>query len=280
MIPRSIKELLPPGITVMAHWMPWFGTSSHMDIGYDCTNPLVIVRTVARMKEIGIDCVVPDWYGQDNTHHDQASLMMLAECEKQGLTFALCLDAGAIKGKADPQAEFVRELSYASLKYYPSSSYLKHNGRPLILFFGDSSYPTVNWNTVRNSIADNPQFIFRNRIGFLHAQSDGAFSWIGLSSDPNNPGLSMLNAFYTEAAKFPKKIAIGSIYPGFDDSNASWGQGRKMNRRAGQTFYDTCSIVPVTGVPYIQIVTFNDHEESSGIEFSITDNIFRYFPNK
>jgi hypothetical protein len=58
------------------------------------------------------------------------------------------------------------------------------------------------------------------------------------------------------------------IYPGFDDSAASWGKGRKMNRRNGLTLLDTLDQARAANAKYVLLATWNDHEEGSATELS------------
>src|SRR2546421_9324124 len=69
---------------------------------------------------------------------------------------------------------------------------------------------------------------------------DGYYAWVspgkkGWVKDGSNWGRSYLANFYNRMSKEPDKIAVGAAWPGFDDSKAEWGQGRKMDARCGKT---------------------------------------------
>ena len=72
----------------------------------------------------------------------------------------------------------------------------------------------------------------------------------------------------------PDKIAVGAVWPGFDDSRASWSQNRHIANRCGKTFEEGLRLfrryyggdnVP----PYLLIETWNDYEEGTAIERGI-----------
>jgi hypothetical protein len=72
-------------------------------------------------------------------------------------------------------------------------------------------------------------------------------------------------------SKYPDKLAVGAIWAGFDDSKASWGQGRYMSQRCGDTLVDTMALSkeyypPDHPLPFILVATWNDYEEGSAIE--------------
>jgi hypothetical protein len=88
------------------------------------------------------------------------------------------------------------------------------------------------------------------------------------ANDPE--GLQYLERFYTRAQR-TGKFAMGSVYKGFDDSRASWGQGRRIPENCGQTWLDTFAEInrfysSSRQLPALLIVTWNDYEEGTAIE--------------
>src|SRR5512142_389928 len=95
----NIHSLLYAGANtkVYAHLLLWFGGSNHMNVGYSSTDPTQIHKQIVDMISRGIDGVIVDWYGPGNTI-DQATQLVMTEVEKHpGFTFAIMVDAGAIK---------------------------------------------------------------------------------------------------------------------------------------------------------------------------------------
>jgi hypothetical protein len=114
---------------------------------------------------------------------------------------------------------------------------------------------------------------FRNPNGFTHAQSDGAFSWMGMSStDPY--GVNYSNFFYDTSIKYPALDTWGAAWKGFDDSAASWTQHRYVGQQCGRTWlqvFATASNDYNTSrqLPFLGVVTWNDYEEGTEIETGI-----------
>jgi len=85
--------------------------------------------------------------------------------------------------------------------------------------------------------------------------------------------LQYLDRFYS-AAQHSDKIAMGSAYKGFNDSDASWGKGRVIDQQCGHTwlatfaepdrFYSAAHQLPALIIP-----TWNDYEEGTEIETGI-----------
>src|SRR5579871_889007 len=79
----NVHTLLYPGATtkVLAHMMLWFGQSGHMNVGYNSNDAAQVQRQITDMISRGIDGVVIDWYGPNNSI-DQATQLVMHEAEK------------------------------------------------------------------------------------------------------------------------------------------------------------------------------------------------------
>jgi len=277
-----MRSLLYSGSTakIYAHFVPWFGFGDHMNVGYTSNDVAQVQKQVADMLSRGFDGVVIDWYGRGTLNHnfvfyDQAVQEIMHEAEAHpGFTFAVMEDVGAIKQCATTAGcnytqMMIDDLNYANTTYWNSSAYLHHNGHPVVYFFGEEAYP-IDWNLVRNSVAGNPEFIFRNTGGFNYPQTNGGYSWV----EPTIPGMTYLDGYYAAALTFPTDYSTGSAYKGFDDSLAAWTAHRSTPQNCGQTWLST---VAEAGRFYsasnqmfgIQLVTWNDYEEGTEIETGI-----------
>ena len=278
------RSLLYSGATtkLYAHFMPWFGQSNHMSVGYASNDPTQVKRQVDDMLSRGIQGVIIDWYGPNKLVEDQTTQVMKVEAEsRSGFEFAVMEDAGALSKCASTSGcsvtqQVIDDLTYAYNNYEQSPAYLLLNGRPAVFFFGVDAYP-IDWDAVRAGVPGNPVFIFRNNGGFTHSQTDGSFSWLNVNtSNADDEGLAYLDSFYNAALSYPAEAAFGSGYPGFNNSLAGWvGSTPKiMNQHCGQTWLDSLARV---GQKYsssnqlgaLQLVTWNDYEEGTQIESGI-----------
>ena len=110
---------------------------------------------------------------------------------------------------------------------------------------------------------------------------DGSYAWVapgpnGWKPDGSAWGEGYLRNFYeTMRDKHPDKIAVGGVWPGFNDSRASWSLNRHIDRRCGKTMEDTLRLFreyndPNRPMPFIMLATWNDYEEGTQIEDGVS----------
>jgi hypothetical protein len=284
--PRNVsklpfRSLLYPGSTTRLYtrFMPWFGDSKHKDVGYHSDDPEQIARQVSDMLSRGLQGAIVDWYGPDSGVKNQSTILLMKEAERQsGFEFAISEDAGSVRECAkrgcNPTDKLISDLTYAAEHFESSPAYLRFDGRPAVFFFGLETSP-IDWRRVRQSLPLNPLLFFRNSGTFTNPDADGAYAWIApeteSSADPM--ALQYLERFYSKG-QHSNKIAMGSAYKGFNDSEASWGKGRVIDQQCGRTwlatfaeagrFYSSSHQLPALIIP-----TWNDYEEGTEIETGI-----------
>jgi len=274
----DVHSLLYSGAStkVFAHLLLWFGQSGHMNVGYSSNDPAQVHNQITDMISRGIDGVVIDWYGPNN-FIDQATQLVMNEAEKHpGFTFAIMIDAGAMRQSScwgcSPQQQLIQLLQYVEQKYFSSSAYLKIDGQPVVTNFNIDYAYSIDWSAVSGAVAVGPRFLFQDSAGFSHPMSDGSFSWV--MPQISDYGMSYLSGFYGTGMKFGNLETVGAAYKGFNDSLASWGSGRVMNQQCGQTWLQTFSEAnnlynSGRQLSYMQLVTWNDYEEATEIESGI-----------
>ena len=264
-----------------AHLMPWFGTSNHMNVGY---NSATLAQTNAQVSDMisrGFDGTILDWYGPKNTQVNQSSLYLMQSAQAASTTFSFAImeDVGALSSCANTAGcnlnnQVISDLTYINNTFAPSPNYMRISGRPVIFFFGLEKY-TLDWNAIRAGVPGNPMFILRNAGAFTKTQSDGGFGWVSINTtNPNDIGISYLDYFYSTALKYPAEQAYGTAYKGFNDTLASWTANRIMNQNCGQTWLSTFGELSKyyssnNELPYFQVATWNDYEEGTEIESGI-----------
>ena len=268
--------------TVYAHFMPWFGGTNHMNVGYDSTSPAQVKAQVTDMMSRSIAGVIIDWYGPATSRENTTSLAMKQEAESRNgaFHFAIMEDAGSISSCAnnsgcDVTAALISDLQYIQQTYITSPAYITWNGNPVIFYFGVQSY-NIDWTRVRANTTPGLVFVFENDNGFTASYSNAAFSWVMpssvTSSDPM--ALSYMNDFYGTAQGHPSRLPVGAAYKGFNDSLASWGSNRLMQQQCGQTWLGTFNNAnswwsTTDQLALFQLVTWNDYEEATEIETGI-----------
>ena len=288
--PRNVSKsaqgtLLYSGNTtkVYAHLMGWFGTSSHMNVGYASNTQATVHKQVVDMKSRGMAGAILDWYGQNHIT-DQTAGYLKSESEAQGFTFGITEDVGSISSYArsnncDGTQKLIDDLNYAYTTYELSPAYLRVNSRPVVFFFGVGAY-YVDWDDVRAKVAGNPLFVFENSGAFTAPNSDGGFAWVQINnSNPYDIETSYLDSFYSTALANPSKLDYGTGYVGFNDTLAGWTGNRVVHRQCGTTWLNSFAEAgkyfnTSRQLPFLQVATWNDYEEGTEIETGI-DNCLR-----
>ncbi|HUK74002.1 MAG TPA: endo-1,3-alpha-glucanase family glycosylhydrolase [Candidatus Bathyarchaeia archaeon] len=269
--------------TMLAAYMPWFGQPGHINVGYSAQDRVQLEKQVDEAKQLGITAFVVNWYGQHHSFEDKAYSLLQEVAAEKNFKVAILYD----EDDSDPAAEtddIIADLQYAYEHYIgpqaipPRDAYLTLNDRPLIFIFPKGA--RVDWSRVRQAVSgwqNPPLLIYKDIHPELANDFDGFYAWVnpgkpGWQSDGSNWGQQYLDNFYkTMATDYPNKIAVGAAWPGFNDSEASWSQNRKMGYRCGRTFIDTMRMFrryydEQHPLPFLMIETWNDYEEGTAIE--------------
>ncbi len=279
----DIRKLLYPGSStpVYVHFMGWFGTSSHIDVGYTSWDPAQVHLQVDDMLSRGITGAILDWYGPNKWTEESTAhyLRLEAETRNGQFSFALTEDQGALRACAstpgcDLTQQLIADLTYAYNNYEVSPAYLRVNGRPLVFFFDVETDYAINWDQVVAGVPGNPMFIFRNSGGFSRPYSSGSYAWVGFPDSSTNWGQSYLDNFYNTGLRYSSLSSFGSGYKGFNDALASWGSNRLIPQDCGQTWLASLAEIgkyysASSQLDFIQLVTWNDYEEGTALETGI-----------
>jgi PKD repeat protein len=277
-----MRTLLYPGATtkLYVHYMPWFGKTNHMNIGYNSSDPAQVARQVEDMASRGVNGAIADWYGPESTLINNSTLALRDYSTLRGnFEFAVTEDVGALNACAatagcDVTQKMINDLTYAWNTFEQSPAYVRYNGRPVVFFFGVEKY-SIDWPRAKTNTPGNPLFIFRNSGAFTKTATDGGFAWVApTSTDHTNINLGYLDGFYSTALKYPSELTYGSAWKGFNDTLAAWSANRIMNQNCGQTWLaswaEAAKYYSSSRQMYaLQVATWNDYEEATEIESGI-----------
>ena len=255
---------------------------------YDSSDPAVLEYHVLLMKLAGIDGVIVDWYGSANFLdygiNNEATVKLFQFTRKAGLTFSICYEDQTIQhmidGKylaaADAVAHAQQEMLYLQTHFFTDASYLRLQGKPLLLNFGPQYFiVSSNWDAIFSVLeaTNRPAFFTEdNRLPL----GMGAFSWppMWISQAPGTGGVLSGAALQSYLAAFDQKAGawpafISSAFPRFHDiyQRAAvrnyWGY---LGDRGGDTLRETLSRGMTNSSVIVQIVTWNDFGEGSMVE--------------
>lgn len=245
---------------------------------YDSGDPDVLEYHTLLMKVGGIDGVVADWYGSEDFNdyapiHRRTSALIDA-LKRRGLKFAACYEDRALKAMAERRkwtsAQVVEHgkthLRYCERNWFQDPSYVRWEGKPLLLAFGPDYLTKGQWQAIFAEMRRAPAFFT------LHERRPpaiGAFAWppMWASKDGKVAAEALdayLDRFYGQAG-----ARIGAAFPGFHDFYAEAGVQPShgfLDDRNGETFRRTLGRALESGSPIVQVVTWNDFGEGTAVE--------------
>ncbi len=284
----SVQASAPAGSPkLLAIYQPWFGQKEHINVGYSCHDPKVLQQQIASAKELNMSGFVVNWYGPRKEFEDESYRLMQKIASADGsFKVAVQYDEAVDHPGYDTDAVIV-DLQYLYDRYIGPNAgatrdaYLRYNGHPVIFIFPKDS--GTDWNRIRQitrSWEDPPLLIYKDMSPKYPQAFDGYYAWVqpgkdGWARNGSNYGEDYLNYFYRNMQEHhPDKIAVGAVWPGFDDSRASWSRNRHIAYRCGKTFDDVLKIYrkyygSQNAAPYLLVETWNDYEEGTDVERSI-----------
>lgn len=253
---------------------------------YDSGSPNVIATQVALMKAAGIDGAIIDWNGPDGfadyamIHRN--TILLIAELKKAGLKFALCVEdnpghrfmkEGRLT-RAQATAKVAASFTWAEEHWFADPAYVRLVGRPLLMIFGPQYLNEDEWSAIRTTLKTDPLTLalphLSHRLGI-----NGAFAWVPVSEGKAVTAATWtdeLASLYIGESKAGRPF-VALAFPGYRDFYAQAGAGKSygsIDYRAGKSFAESFEQAMKSGAPIVQVATWNDYGEGTGIEPTIT----------
>ncbi len=247
---------------------------------YDSDDPDVLRCQVMLMKLAGIDGVIVDWYGNDefadygvNNRNTEALLPVIRQA---GMHFAICYEdqtvpkeiAGGVFPASDAVTHGQKLMQWMQTHFFSSPAYLKMDGRPVLLSFGDPYYNDSQWNQLFSVLPQKPLYFTESSLREPTA-AVGGFDWPQPHGGTQD-AFQQQTAFYQRFQGAP--LCVAAAFPRFDDIYQQAGVGPSYDQiedRQGQTYTDTLTRALQSSAPIVQIVTWNDWGEGTQIEPSV-----------
>jgi hypothetical protein len=254
---------------------------------YDSDDPAVLEYQVLLLKLAGADGVIVDWYGTDDYLdygvNNERTLALFQWTRKAGLKFSLCYEDATIRNEinggyisaTNAVAHARQTMLYAETNFFNDASFLRLNGRPVLLNFGPQYFTSSgDWAAIFSGLApsNSPPAFFTedNKL----AVGQGAFNWPPMGMSKTNNGVLSADQLDAYLTGFEKKAAawnsyIGSAFPRFHDVyqqaavQPSYGC---LDDNNGLTFQSTLRRAMTNSSAIVQIVTWNDYGEGTVVE--------------
>jgi hypothetical protein len=248
---------------------------------YDSSDPAVISTQVALMKAAGIDGAVIDWNGPEG-FADYAMIhrntgLLIAELKKAGLKFVLCVEDNPghrfMQEQKLPRGRAVAKVAaafaWADAHWLTDPAQVRLGGRPVLFIFGPQFLTSGEWSAIRSTLRSNPLTFALPHLS-QQAGVDGAFAWVPVSEGKAAETATWkaeLDGLYARRAKGERIVA--AAFPGYRDFYAQAGAGRSygsIDYRDGRTFAESFEQAMRSGAPIVQLATWNDYGEGTGLE--------------
>lgn len=285
---------------VSGHW-GWHWTMNHFDpestdengkrkiashhyplIGpYDSNDPEALECQVLLMKFAGIQGVIIDWYGTEKfydyaiTHRNTEHIIKYAK--KAKLKFAICYEDQTVKHMVNKKhiekeadvAQGRKAMDWLGKNWFSVSAYLKQDDRPVLLVFGPQYFEKQQWSQLFSTLTKKPMFYCLPHL-VKKAGADSGFVW-----PPVTGGKTVkTEQWQTSIKRLHKNQAndvplIAGAFPGFHDIykqaklHDSYGFISDEN---GKTLSRSLNLAYESNAKIIQIATWNDYGEGTGIE--------------
>ncbi len=273
------NTILPNGQRQIAsYYYPLIGT-------YDSSDPYVIEYQMLLMKLSGISGTTVDWYGQQGSNGDEASLLsasnkIVSATQTYGLGVGVCLEDRF----ATSTSEVTNNINYMEQNYATQSNYIRvgPNNEPLTLLFGPiTQTQPSDWTTILSGVSQTPALV---PLQYQASQVNpnppvgpppavGEAAWIYQDKGTTDDLTVQKNFLANEAGKFSN--SIGDAYVGYNDYYTAGGDPSAASGFVipesdsnGQTLTETLNQDQTysKNIAAIQIATWNDYGEGTMIE--------------
>jgi hypothetical protein len=278
----DVHTLVPsrPDLRWFAHVVPWFGNSSHVDIGLVENTDAYAAAMLDDVKRRGFDGIVVDWYGK-GSYEDQATLAIQRYLHAHpGLSLILMIDKGVANLSS---SVLVDQLHYLESQYLGDSIYELQDGKPIVMFFGvTAKLGATTMAQVKASDGANQVWVMEGAGALGQSFADQVFDWANVyttgpsASDPYD--LGAVRNFHKTVAGSPKH-AFGGMLAGFNGmltNSIGWSKGKYLPRGHGACLVERAAaidqVIPAN-VSRMQWVTWSDWEEGSQIETGVDNDI-------
>ena len=249
---------------IASHYHPLIGP-------YDSSDVAVLEYHLLTMKLAGIDGVIVDWYGltdfRDYAILHRNTTRLLETAERLKLKFVICYEDQTIPALVDAKriatADRIKhaanEVQWLGKYWFKSPSYLRLDGKPVLLSFGQTGLSSDEWAECLQQAA-----VPVNYFSQQHRRSAaiGAFDW----PTPSDP-LGAFERFHKTARTWPHSIPVA--FPRFVDIYAEAKVGPsygRFNDDQGKSFRRMLERAFQSKAANVQIATWNDWGEGTQIE--------------
>lgn len=285
----DVHSLIPghANLRWFAHATPWFGTSSHINIGLVNNTTSYVSNMITDMKNRGFNGVVIDWYGNTDTTDGVAQKIKsyLAGIPTNNFSYIIMMDKGMKTGLG--MQSLTNQIVYCQQQYFSDPNYEHeptNGGQPILMFFGvRSAIGQSNMAYAKSVTGGNMVWVEQGAPGYSgESWEDETFQW----TDDYPNGVNASDPFNMTAItndlnniRGTTKAAFGAMCSQFNGTltkSVGWSLGKYLPGSNGlcevQRAAAYTSLIP-TNVLRMQWATWSDWEEGTEVEAGIENGI-------
>lgn len=247
---------------IASHYYPLIGPYASNDLD-------LIEYHLLLMKYSGIDGVLIDWYGTSDVYdygtNRRNTESLISLLDKVGLKFAIVYEDAVVTPVAENTGSTEtliarNDMKYIEDNYFNLDSYIRIDGKPLLMVFGPRVFLEANdWDLIISAFSEKPVFMplwgFGSNLG---STVGGEFIWVDQTD---------IDSKYSTKGSYPN--FIGGAWPGFNDfyeeGNAGGGYFY-IDSENGSLWQDLLNKAKSNNMKYLQLITWNDFGEGTIIE--------------
>ncbi|HUA66359.1 MAG TPA: DUF2341 domain-containing protein [Alphaproteobacteria bacterium] len=282
----DVHTLIPsrPDLRWFANATPWFGSSSHINIGLNNDTTNYVASMITDLKNRGFNGLIISWYGQ-GSFEDAVTLKIqsyLDSLPTNNFTFIIMLDVGVSGGTSISNLEV--QIQYLQSQYFNDPNYEReptNSGLPILMFFDvRNTIGESNMNTLKADTGGQMVWVEQGSSYLSEPWEDECFEW----TDEYDTGVNTNDPFnligvtnnYPTIQSSGKK-AFGGMCAHFDGTltkSISWSLGKYLASSNGLCEVERAaainSIIPAN-MTRMQWATWSDWEEGTEVE-AATEN--------
>jgi hypothetical protein len=284
----DVHTLIPsrPDLRWFAHATPWFGSSSHINIGLNYDTTSYVASMVSDMKNRGFNGVIIDWYGR-GSYEDSVALLIqsyLDSIATNNFNFIIMMDAGVTGGTSLTNLQ--AQIEYCQSQYFTDPNYEHEpltNGQPILMFFDvRNTIGQGNMNALKAITGGRMVWVEQGTSYLSESWENECFEWtdeFDTGVNPNDPfNLTAVTNDYP-AIHNSGKEAFGGMCSHFDGTltkSVSWSLGKYLPSSNGLCEVERAAVINTaipTNITRMQWATWSDWEEGTEVEAGL-ENLF------
>jgi Concanavalin A-like lectin/glucanases superfamily/Domain of unknown function (DUF2341) len=284
----DVHTLIPsrPDLRWFAHATPWFGSSSHINIGLNYDTTSYVASMVTDMKNRGFNGVIIDWYGR-GSYEDSVALLIqsyLDSVTTNNFNFIIMMDSGVAGGTSLTNLQ--AQIEYCQSQYFTDPNYEHEpltNGTPILMFFNvRNTIGQGNMNALKAITGGRMVWVEQGTSYLSESWENECFEWTDeydTGVNPNDPfNLTAVTNDYP-AIHSSGKEAFGGMCSHFDGTltkSVSWSLGKYLPSSNGLCEVERAAVINTaipTNITRMQWATWSDWEEGTEVEAGM-ENLF------